>query len=86
MGELITTLSETTDGVVFSGIVATTSDIAAADLATFTYTVSADAAAGDTITLKAVSSQFLIGTDDSGDTTADVTDSIVIAPLTIPVA
>ena len=86
VGELITTLSETEDGgLLFSGIVATTTDIASNDLATITFTVPENASSGDTVTIKAVSSQFLVGTDESGDTTEDVTDRIEIAPLTIKI-
>ena len=85
VGELITTLTETGNDVIFSGIVATTTNIANSDMAAFTYVVSENAKSGDTVTVKAESSQFLIGTDESGDKTQDLTDTIEIAPLTIQV-
>jgi hypothetical protein len=84
-GDFITTVSEEEKGVHYSAIVATTSSFDALDLLTVTYTVPADAAAGDTITVEGVFPQFLVGTDESGDRTADATNLVSIEPLTLTV-
>ncbi len=84
-GEFITTVSEQDGSVHFSGIVATTTSFDALDLLTVTYTVSADAAPGDKITVEGKFPQFLLGTDESGDQTANATDLYKVEPLTLTV-
>lgn len=84
-GEFITTVSRENGGVHYSGIVATTTSFDGLDLLTVTYKVSADAAPGDKITVEGSFPQFLVGTDESGDQTADATDLFAVEPLTLTV-
>ena len=85
VGDLITTVSNTTDGILFSAIVATTISIDSLDMLTITYTVAEDAVPGDKLTVEAEFSQYLIGTDESGDQVADGTALISVEPLTLTV-
>lgn len=85
-GEFITTVSEIKGGVQYSAIVATTSNIDSLDMLTISYKVAADAAPGDVLTVSAEFSQYLVGTDESGDNVADATGLIEVAPVTITVA
>ena len=85
-GDFIVTVSETAVGIQYSAIVATTADIGSLELLTVTYTVSSAAASGDELTVRADFSQYLVGTDESGDTVADATSLISVEPLTLTLA
>ena len=85
-GEFITSAIQLSDGVNFTAIVASTSTIDALDMVTVSYTVSADAKPGDTITVTGEFTQYLVGTDESGDMTADATELVSVEPLTLTVA
>ena len=85
-GDFITTVSELADGVQFSAIVATTSSIDSLDMLTLTYTVSPDAVPGDTLSVQGEFTQYLVGTDESGDYVADATSLISVEPLTLTVS
>ena len=85
-GEFITTVNHLTDGIQFSAIIATTGSIDALDMMTVTYTVSPDAVPGDRLTVEAEFTQYLVGTDESGDDVADATSLISVEPLTLTVS
>ena len=85
-GDFITSALESGEDVVFSAIIATTGNIDSMDMMTATFTVSEDAAPGDTVTFKAEFSSYLVGTDESGDETADATSLVAVVPVTVTVA
>lgn len=84
-GKFITSVIDTPNGIQFSAIVATTSNIDSLDMMTITYKVAADAAPGDTLSVNAAFSQYLVGTDESGENVADATGLVSVAPLTLTV-
>ena len=84
-GEFITTVNYPSGAVQFSAIVATTSTIEAQDLLTLTYTVSPDAVPGDKLTVQGEFTQYLVGTDESGDQVADAGSLVSVEPLTLTV-
>lgn len=86
VGDFIVTLTEADGGAVLSAIIATTGDIDGQDLMTATFTVAENAVPGDTVTFRAEFSEYLVGTDASGDETADATALVSAEPLTVTVA
>lgn len=85
-GDFITSALESGNDVVFSAIIATTGNIDSMDMMTATFTVSGSAVSGDTVTFKAEFSSYLVGTDESGDETADATALVSVIPVTVTVA
>ncbi|MBQ6066765.1 MAG: hypothetical protein IJK89_08075 [Clostridia bacterium] len=85
-GDFITSALESGEDVVFSAIIATTGNIDSMDMMTATFTVSEDAVPGDAVTFKAEFSSYLVGTDESGDETADATSLVAVVPVTVTVS
>ena len=85
VGDFITTVSDKNGAVDLTAIIATTSTVKSLDMLTVTYKVSEDAASGDELIVEGSFRQFLVGTDESGDETADVTDLIPFESLTLTV-
>lgn len=86
IGDFIMTVSQVTGGVNGTAIVATAADIDALEMMTVTYTVPQTAVSGDKITVEAAFTQFLVGTDGTGDRVADATPFMEVQPVTLTVA
>ena len=85
-GDFITSALESDGDVVFSAIIATTGNIDSMDMMTATFTVSENAAPGDTVAFRAEFSSYLVGTDESGDENADATALVAVVPVTVTVS
>ncbi len=86
IGDFIMTVSQVTGGVNGTAIVATAADIDALEMMTVTFTVPQTAVSGDKITVEAAFTQFLVGTDGTGDRVADATAFMEVQPVTLTVA
>ena len=84
-GEFISTVSEVADGVKMGGYVMYTCDIGNMDLLTVTYRVSSDAKTGDAVKVQAKFTQFLVGTDASGDETEEMKSDVAVEPLVLSI-
>ena len=85
VGDFTTTVSQLEEGVKMGAYVMYTYDIEDMELLTVTYRIAETAKTGDKAEIQAQFTQFLVGTDPSGDKTEEQKGDISVAPLILSI-